>query len=351
MPEAGAAARRVIDLRSDTVTVPDDAMRRAIAGAPVGDDVFGEDPSVRRLEAMSAERTGKEAAVYVPSGTMSNLVAIMTHCGRGDEMIVGSEAHILQYEAGGAGGVASVLVRTVSNGARGDMDSADVEASMRGENVHLPRTALLCLENTHNRCGGATLSVDATRELAAIAHRHGAAVHIDGARIFNAALAQQTSVAALAEPADSVGFCLSKGLGAPVGSVLCGDGEFIARARKNRKMLGGGMRQAGIIAAAGIYALECMVDRLADDHANAKLLARGLASLPMVDLDPESVETNIVIFGVGDSIGYARSLKNAGVLCTSPKPGRLRMVTHYGIERADIEEALERARAASAALV
>jgi threonine aldolase len=339
MPDPAA---RIIDLRSDTVTVPDDAMRRAIAAAPVGDDVFGEDPSIRRLEAIAAERTGKEAAVYVPSGTMSNLVAVMTHCARGEEMIVGSEAHILQYEAGGAGGVASAMVRSVPNGPRGELDPSDVEASMRGENVHLPRTALLCLENTHNRCGGATISAEATRELADIAHRHGAAVHIDGARIFNAALAQNATVAALSEPADSIGFCLSKGLGAPVGSVLCGDGDFIGRARKNRKMLGGGMRQAGIIAAAGIYALECMVDRLAEDHENAKLLARGLASLPMVDLDADSVETNIVIFGVDDSVGFARSLKNAGVLCGSPKPGRLRMVTHYGIDRTDIDQALER---------
>jgi threonine aldolase len=343
--------RRVIDLRSDTVTVPDEAMRRAIAAAPVGDDVFGEDPSVRRLEAMAAERTGKEAGLFVPSGTMSNLVAVMTHCQRGEEIIVGSEAHMLQYEVGGAAGVAAALVRTVPNGPRGEIDPTHVEALMRGENVHVPRTALLSLENTHNRCGGAPLSPEAMQELAQIAHRHGAAVHIDGARIFNAALALRTTVETLAEPADSIGFCLSKGLGAPVGSVLCGSGEFIGRARKNRKMLGGGMRQAGIIAAAGIYALEHMVDRLADDHANAKLLARGLAELPMIDLDPASVETNIVIFGVADAIGFARGLKREGVLCTSPKPGRLRMVTHYGIERRDIEEALDRARSVAAALV
>ncbi len=341
------AEQRIIDLRSDTVTVPDDAMRRAIASAAVGDDVFGEDPSVRRLEAMAAERAGKEAAVYVPSGTMSNLVAIMTHCQRGDEIIVGSEAHVLQYEAGGASGVASALVRTVPSGPRGEMDVEAVESMMRGENVHTPRTALLCLENTHNRCGGATLSGESTRALADAAHRHGAAVHIDGARIFNAALALNTTVAALSEAADSIGFCLSKGLGAPVGSVLCGSGDFIGRARKNRKMLGGGMRQAGVIAAAGVYALECMVDRLIEDHENAQLLARGLAALPMIDLDAETVETNIVIFGVDDSVGFARSLKRAGVLCTMPKPGRLRMVTHYGIERAHIDEALTRVRSAA----
>jgi threonine aldolase len=282
---------------------------------------------------------------------MSNLIAVMTHCGRGEEMIVGSEAHVLHYEAGGAAGVASVLVRTAQNGPRGDMDAHEVESLMRGENVHVPRTALLCLENTHNRRGGATLSAERTRELAEVARRHGAAVHIDGARIFNAALAQNTTVAALAEPADSVGFCLSKGLGAPVGSVLCGAGGFIGRARKNRKMLGGGMRQAGIIAAAGIYALECMVERLAEDHANAKALARGLAELPMVELDPASVETNIVIFGVADSVEFARALKREGVLCTMPRPGHLRMVTHYGIEKAHIDEALERVRTAAAALV
>jgi threonine aldolase len=342
---------RVIDLRSDTVTLPSDEMRRAIAEAPVGDDVFGEDPSVRRLEAMAAERTGKEAGLYVASGTMSNLVAIMTHCARGDEAIVGSESHILHYEVAGAAGVAGVQLRPVPNDARGRIAPADVEATVRGENVHTPATALLCIENTHNRCSGAAISPEDVAALADVARRHGVRMHIDGARIFNAALALGVSVRELAAPADSIGFCLSKGLGAPVGSVLCGSGEFIARARKMRKMVGGGMRQAGVIAAAGIYALEHMVDRLADDHANAKILARGLAELPMVELDPESIDTNIVIFGVrGDAMGFARSMKRAGVLSTMPGPGRIRMVTHYGIERADVEDALERVRHAAAAL-
>lgn len=342
---------RIIDLRSDTVTLPSDEMRRAIADAPVGDDVFGEDPTIRRLEGMAAERTGKEAALFVASGTMSNLVAIMTHCGRGDEAIVGSESHILHYEVAGAAGVAGVQLRTVTNDARGRIDPADVESTIRGENVHTPMTTLLCLENTHNRRSGAVIPADDIEELAAVAHRRGVRVHIDGARIFNAASALGVSVAEIAAPADSIGFCLSKGLGAPVGSVLCGSGEFIARARKMRKMVGGGMRQGGIIAAAGVYALEHMVDRLADDHANAKLLARGLAELPMIDLDPETVDTNIVIFGVsGDWLGFARSMKQAGVLSTITAPGRLRMVTHYGIERADIDEALQRVRHAAAAL-
>jgi len=342
--------QRVIDLRSDTVTVPSPEMRHAMAEAAVGDDVFGEDPTVRRLEEMSAAVTGKEAALFVASGTMSNLVAIMSHCGRGDEAIAGDQAHIVQYEVAGAAGVAGVQVRTARNDARGRLDPAEVESLIRGENVHHPTTALLCLENTHNRCSGAVIPVEETQELADLAHRHGVRVHIDGARILNAALAAGTSVADLAAPADSVGFCLSKGLAAPVGSVLCGDGAFIARARKMRKMVGGGMRQAGIIAAAGVYALEHMVERLAEDHEHAKVLARGLAELPIAaGLDPETIETNIVIFDVDDAIGFARALKRAGVLCTMPGPGRIRMVTHYGIERADIDEALVRLRHAAMA--
>ena len=211
---------------------------------------------------------------------------------------------------------------------------------------------MLCIENTHNRCSGAAISVDDIAALSDVARQHGVRVHIDGARIFNAAAALNTTVAALSAPVDSIGFCLSKGLGAPVGSVLCGSGDFIARARKMRKMVGGGMRQGGIIAAAGVYALEHMVDRIADDHANAKLLARGLAELPMVDLDPDSIDTNIVIFGVrGDWLGLARAMKHAGVLSTITAPARLRMVTHYGIERSDIEEALERVRTAASVLV
>lgn len=345
-------SQQIIDLRSDTVTLPSPEMRRAIAEAPVGDDVYGEDPSIRRLEAMSAERTGKEAALFVASGTMSNLVAIMSHCARGDEAITGSESHILHYEVAGAAGVAGVQLRPVANDARGGMDPGEVEATIRGENVHLPATTLLCLENTHNRCGGAVIPLEEMQELAEAAHRHGVRVHIDGARMFNAAVALGISVAELAAPADSLGFCLSKGLGAPVGSVLCGSARFIARARKMRKMVGGGMRQGGILAAAGIYALEHMVDRLAEDHANAKALAEGLARLPMIELDPAGVDTNIVIFGVRDDwMGFARSMKDAGVLSTVTSPGRLRMVTHFGIVRGDIDEALERVRSAAAALV
>ncbi|MEX2247551.1 MAG: low-specificity L-threonine aldolase [Dehalococcoidia bacterium] len=342
---------RIIDLRSDTVTLPSDAMRRAMAGAELGDDVFGEDPTVRRLETMAAGVTGKEAALLVASGTMGNLVSIMSHCNRGDEAIVGSEVHVLHYEVAGAAGVAGVQLRPVPDDVRGRIDPVEVEQTVRGENVHLPRTALIWIENTHNRRSGAVVPPEDIEALADVAHRHGARVHVDGARIFNAAVALGVPVSRLAGAADSIGFCLSKGLGAPVGSLVCGSGEFIARARKNRKMLGGGMRQAGIIAAAGVYALEHMVERLAEDHANAKLLAQGLASLPMVELDPGTIETNIVIISVkGDWLGFARALKQGGVLTTIPRPGDLRMVTHFGIERADVEEALERARSAVAVL-
>jgi threonine aldolase len=211
----------------------------------------------------------------------------------------------------------------------------------------MPRTALLCLENTQNRCSGAVMTAADTRALADVARARGVAVHIDGARIFNAAIALGTTVRELSAPADTVGFCLSKGLGAPVGSVLCGAEDFIRRARKNRRVLGGAMRQAGVIAAGGIYALEHMVDRLADDHASAKLLAGGLAQIPAIELDPDAIQTNIVIFGVADAPGFVRMLRDAGVLCGVSAPGRVRMVTHYGIERADIEEALERVRSAT----
>ncbi|MBF6599418.1 MAG: low-specificity L-threonine aldolase [Dehalococcoidia bacterium] len=347
MPE-----RRVIDLRSDTVTLPSEAMRRAIAEAPVGDDVLGEDPTVIQLEETAAERTGKEAALFVTSGTMSNLVAIMTHCDRGDEAIVGGESHILHYEVASAAAVAGVQLRAATNDARGRFDPAEVRSLIRGENVHFPRTALLCLENTQNRCGGAVIAQEHVEELAALAHERGVRVHIDGARIFNAAVAQGLPVATLAAPADSIGFCLSKGLGAPVGSVLCGDAGFIARARKVRKMLGGGMRQAGVIAAAGVYALEHMVGRLAEDHEHARQLARGLAQLPMVELDPLRIETNIVIFRVrGDWQEFARALQAAGVLASVYGERTMRMVTHDGIDRADIDDVLARVRDLAASRV
>jgi len=336
---------RVIDLRSDTVTLPTPEMRRAMAEAEVGDDVYGEDPTVNALERRAAELMGKEAALFVASGTMANLTALLTHCQRGDEAIVGSQAHILHYEVAGAAGLGGIQLRTAHNDARGRLNPDEVAELIRdARDVHEPRTALVCLENTHNRCGGAALSAQDTDAVAEVAHAAGCAVHIDGARIFNAAIARGTSARELVRSADSVGFCLSKGLAAPVGSLLCGNAEFIARARKVRKMLGGGMRQAGVLAAAGLVALDTMIDRLTEDHRTAKRLATGLARISGIEIDPAAVETNIVIFSVrgGDVPAMLQRLKTLGVLAGSPGPGRVRMVTHWGITEADIDEALAR---------
>jgi threonine aldolase len=279
----------VIDLRSDTVTQPTPAMREAMARAEVGDDVFGEDPTVKRLEAMAAELMGKEAAVFVASGTMGNLTSLLALCERGDEAIVGSESHILHYEVAGAAGVGSIQLRPVANDTHGRLDLEAMAATIRGRNIHYPRTAAVCLENTHNRCGGAVLTAEEIASVAELAHRHGAAVHLDGARVFNAAVALGVPAAELTAEVDTVTFCLSKGLAAPVGSLVCASAELVARARKARKMLGGGMRQAGVIAAAGVVALETMVERLAEDHEHARLLADGLAQVPGVRIDPATV--------------------------------------------------------------
>lgn len=349
---APSPAQRVVDLRSDTVTQPTPAMRQAMARAEVGDDVLGEDPTVRRLEALAAERLGKEAALHVASGTMANLVSLLTHCRRGDEAICGSQAHVLQSELGGAAGLAGVQLRPVRNDERGRLDMAELRAAVRHGEASAPRTALVCLENTHNLCNGSPLPASYTAEVAAVAREAGAALHIDGARIFNAAIALETTPAELAKEADTVTFCLSKGLSAPVGSLICGRGEFIERARRNRRMVGGGMRQAGVIAAAGIVALEEMVDRLAEDHANARALAQGLAAIPGIRIDPDLVQTNILFFTAAqgiDTAELARRLRQSGVL-TSANAGRIRMVTHYGIERGDIEFVLETAREVVASL-
>ena len=333
---------RIIDLRSDTVTQPTPEMRRAMAEAQVGDDVFGEDPTVNRLEAMAAERSGKEAALFVASGTMANLVSGLTHCQRGDEMLLGSEAHIFHNEVGAIAALGGVHVRTVPNDPRGMMAPDLVEAAIRAPGIHQPRTALVCLENTHNRCSGTVLDSEDTLAVAEVAHRHGAALHLDGARIFNAAVALGVPAQELARGADTVSFCLSKGLSCPVGSLICGTKEVIDGARKNRKMVGGGMRQAGIIAAAGVVALDTMVDRLAEDHANAKLLAGGLARMRGLSLDPEAVQTNIVILKVVDRSvhEFINGLKESGVLTSYMGGGKVRMVTHYGIGPEEIDEAL-----------
>ncbi len=340
---------QTIDLRSDTVTLPSAGMREAIARAELGDDVFGEDPTVNGLQEAAAQTLGKEAALLTSSGTQSNLVALLTHCHRGDEVIVGDQSHTLLYEVGGAWALGGLGLRPVRNDGRGRLDPAELRARIRGANDHFPRTGLICLENTHNQCGGAVLNEEDLAAVRDVADVHGLPLHMDGARIFNAAVALGVPAARLAAYADSVCFSLSKGLGCPVGSLLCGSRDIIAEARRYRKMLGGGMRQAGIIAAAGLYALEHMVDRLAEDHENARLAGEGLAQLAGVRLAPEP-QTNLVYFTAeGWDLGrLVRRLGEAGVLCFD-EGGRIRWVTHYGIERADIEEALARTRSVLAA--
>jgi len=335
---------KVIDLRSDTVTLPTPAMREAMYRAELGDDVYGEDPTVNRLEEMSAERMGKEAALFVVSGTMGNLVSMLTHCGRGDEVIMGDQAHSFRYEQGGISALGGVQVHTVSNLPNGMLDPVDVENAIRADNIHFPRTRLICLENTHNRCGGRVLSPIQMATIKQVAERHNLVVHLDGARIFNASVALGIAAKEIAAQADSVQFCFSKGLSAPIGSAICGTSDFIQEARRNRKVLGGGMRQAGVIAAAAIVALEQMVDRLAEDHQNARILAEGLAETRGFAIDLESVESNLVYFEVNDpSIDpdrLVKALAAEGVRLNPADGTRFRAVTHYGIERKDIEAAL-----------
>lgn len=333
-----------IDLRSDTVTQPTPAMRQAMYQAEVGDDVLGEDPTVRRLEELGAAMTGKEAGLFVVSGTMGNQVAVLTHTRRGDEVICEADAHIYLMEVGGMAALSGAQARPL-HGRRGILSAAQIDEAIRGENIHFPHTALICLENTHNRASGTYYTPDDLAAIYHVARERRVAVHMDGARLFNAAVAQNLDARQLTKYADSVMFCLSKGLCAPVGSLLVGSREFIARARQNRKMVGGGMRQAGIIAAAGIVALETMVARLAEDHANARLLAEGLANVPKIQLDVSAVQTNIVIFNVAatgsDAATFVARLAEAGVQASSFGQRDVRLVTHYGISRDDIRYTVE----------
>ncbi len=335
---------KTIDLRSDTVTLPTDEMRQAICLAELGDDVFGDDPTVNRLEQMAAERVGKEAAMLVPSGTMGNLAAILAQCGRGDEIILGDSCHTFIYEAGGVAALGGIHPRPLPNQPDGTLRLEDIEAAIRPDNAHFPRTRLVCLENTHNRCSGAALTAEYTARVAALARRHGLAVHLDGARIFNAAVALGVDVRELTRPADSLSFCLSKGLAAPVGSVVCGTRDFVAEARRARKVLGGGMRQAGIIAAAGIVALDKMIDRLREDHDNARRLAQGIARIDGLSIDLKRVQTDIVFFDIAREGLMAEELVKraaaSGVRILSVAPQRLRAVTHYGITADDIDQAI-----------
>ncbi len=336
----------MIDLRSDTVTLPTPAMREAMAHAELGDDVYGEDPTINRLEAEAAKRVGKEAAVFVPSGTMGNLLGVLSHCGRGDEALVGDQSHIYHYEGGGASVLGSVVLRPVPTMPNGELPLDLLEANVHSSgDPHQAQTRLICLENTHNRCGGVVLSPDYMRAVREFAHERGLSIHLDGARVFNAAVALGVDVREITQHVDSVMFCLSKGLSAPVGSMLAGDAAFIQRARRIRKMVGGGMRQAGVLAAAALVALEQMVERLAEDHANARMLAEGLSTFPQIAIDLASVQSDIVIFTLQSEHMSAKAfmdaLRERGVLVGGQGGGRFRAVTHYGISSSDIEEALD----------
>jgi threonine aldolase len=331
----------VVDLRSDTVTRPTPAMRRVIAEAEVGDDVFDDDPTVHRLQDAAAAKMGKEAGLFVPSGTMSNAIAIKTHTKPGDEILLEAEAHSMMYEVGLPATVAQVLTRQFHS-QQGVPDVTAIANALHEETLHTPGTALLVLENTHNRAGGAIIPLDVHRQLWAVAQEKGVRVHLDGARLFNAAVATGIPASEYAACADSVTFCLSKGLGCPVGSVLCGPQEFIARARRVRKMLGGGMRQAGILAAAGLYALEHHVARLAEDHKNAHHLAQGLADAPGLALDTPEPPTNMVYFNLWASAAdFARTLEEKyRVRCIPMGAHRVRLVTHLDVDAEDIERAI-----------
>jgi threonine aldolase len=327
----------LIDLRSDTVTHPTPAMRAAMAKAEVGDDVYGDDPTINRLQELAAEKTGLEAGLFVPSGTMANLVALLTHCERGSEAIVGNRSHIYLDEAGGMAALGGIMAGVVRNQPDGTLRLEDIRTAIREDDVHCPRTRLVCLENTQNICGGVPLSREYMRQVVDLAHNQGLKLHLDGARLFNAAVAQNISAKDLIAGVDSVMFCLSKGLCAPVGSVLCGSKEFIAEALRQRKQVGGGMRQAGVLAAAGIIALDSMVDRLEEDHRNARKLADGLREIPGIVLENEQPRTNMIYFHLSSSVKQTfpqirEQMKQRGILVEP------RLVTHYWINAKDIEK-------------
>jgi threonine aldolase len=335
--------KEIIDLRSDTVTLPTEEMLEAIRHAELGDDVFEEDPTVNRLEELAAERMGKEAALLVTSGTQANIVSLMSNTKRGQLVILEAESHIYWYEVGGISMLAGLLPWPLKSHL-GALDQADVEAAIRPKNIHFPEPALICLENTHNRHGGTIITPDQVKAISEVAQTHHLKLYMDGARIFNAAVALKVGVKEITKHVDNLMFCLSKGLCCPVGSLLVGTREFIERARKMRKVLGGGMRQAGIIAAPGIVALERMIDRLEEDHRNARRLAEGIAKIEGVQIDLNSVQTNIVCFdisglGVSDEL-FLSKLKQKGILALTMAKNKVRMVTHRGIEKEHVEKSI-----------
>jgi threonine aldolase len=334
---------KIIDLRSDTVTKPSPEMRRAMAEAEVGDDVFGDDPTVIRLEAMVAEMLGKEAALYVPSGTMANQAALFTASNRGDEVLCGTDCHIINYEVAAPAVLSGLLVHPLPD-RKGILSAATIEENIRPLNIHCPRTAIVALENTHNRAGGTIYPLEIIAEIEAVARKHELWMHLDGARLWNAHVVTGISLEKYAGYFDSVAVCLSKGLGAPVGSMILGTREFIDKARRTRKMFGGGMRQAGILAAAAIYALENNIQRLAEDHANARYLAESLIEMPGLSVDLETVQSNIVIVDIDpDSMTveqFATRLAEKGVLCVPFGPTRVRFVPNLGTSEKDCQAAV-----------
>ncbi len=333
----------VIDLRSDTVTKPTPAMRKAMVESPLGDDVFGDDPMVNQLEEMAAHRLRKEAALFVPSGTMGNVMGVVVNARLGQELIADADSHVFMFETAGAAAIAGVQIRPLPTDA-GVMSPAQIRAAVRPrDDVHQPLTAAISFEDTHNRHGGVVWPLEDLRAAAAEARRLGIRVHLDGARIFNAAVAQGLDVADIAACGDTVTFCISKGLGCPAGSVFCGDRESVNEARRWRKRLGGAMRQTGVLAAAGVVALDTMVDRLAEDHANARTLAEGLAELPGVTCDLSRVQTNIVYFDVAPMTGQAfeDECRKRGLLGGATDDHRVRFVTHNGVTAEDVQATLE----------
>ncbi len=336
----------IIDLRSDTVTKPTPAMREAMAKAEVGDDVFGEDPTVNKLQEMAAEKMGKEAGLFVPSGTMGNLIAVLISCGRGNEAIMGDRGHTFLFEGGGVSALGGVVIHTLPNEADGSIQLEMIASAIRPDDVHHPITKLVILENTHNRCGGVMLPPPYIKQAGELVKKHHLLLHMDGARIFNAAIGSQVEARKLAEPADSVTFCLSKALCAPVGSVLCGTKEFIKSGRRYRKMLGGGMRQAGVLAAAGIVALEQMIDRLSDDHLRAKQLAEGLGNIKGLKLPFGIPQTNMVFASLDDhikknAVEIADELRKETIRVGVVGPKAFRLVTHYWIDDIGINKTIE----------
>ncbi len=335
----------VVDLRSDTVTRPSDAMRQFMARAEVGDDVIGDDPTVQKLEETAARMLGKEAALFVPSGTMGNQLSIFTHTSRGNEVICGKPCHIQEHEVGAAAVLSAVTLVPV-DAPTGRLDPDAVAKEIRSPDIHHPETGLVCLECAHS--SGAVPSIEEMTVVSEVAHQAGLPVHLDGARIFNAAQALDVDVSRIAAVADSVMFCLSKGLGAPVGSLLCGTEEFVSKARKGRKILGGGMRQAGILAAGGLYALEHNVDRLVEDHRRARRLAEGLADIPGVTVFEDRLDINLVWFSSDSNKAAERlvsELEERSVLVYPPMHGQWRLVTHLDIDDGQVDHAIEQFRA------